>query len=110
MTDTILPALTRLASLPCYQPEIDSDDSLYVSVAGLIQEHLFYHPNAVIKLPEMSDIDAQSFLAIIEGSVDGKTHFVNTLTNVILANISVSTKTVKILLSDADSTSDVTRR
>ena len=40
MTNTILPTLTRVASLPSYQSSTDSNASLYVSIAGLIQEHL----------------------------------------------------------------------
>ncbi|RYU64798.1 phosphoenolpyruvate synthase [Aliivibrio finisterrensis] len=103
MTDTILPTLTRVASLPSYQSQTDSEATLYVSIAGLIQEHLFYHPKAVIKAPKMSDIDAQSLAIIIEGAADGKTHFVDTLANEILANIKESTKEVKIAFSDADS-------
>ncbi len=103
MTDTILSTLTRMASLPSYQSQTDSEAALYVSIAGLIQEHLFYHPKAVIKAPKMSDIDAQSLAIIIEGAADGKTHFVDTLTNEILANIKESTTEVKIAFSDADS-------
>ncbi|PQJ89097.1 putative PEP-binding protein [Aliivibrio sifiae] len=103
MTDTILPTLTRMASLPSYQSQTDSEASLYVSIAGLIQEHLFYHPKAVIKAPKMSDIEAQSLAIIIEGAADGKTHFVDTLANEILANIKESTTEVKISFSDADS-------
>lgn len=103
MTDTILPTLTRIASLPSYQSQNDSEASLYVSIAGLIQEHLFYHPKAVIKAPVMSDIDAQSLAAIIDGAADGKAHFVDTLADVILAATNESTKEIKILFSDADS-------
>lgn len=103
MTDTILPTLNRVASLPSYQSETDSDASLYVSIAALIQEHLFYHPKAVIKAPEMTSIDAQSFAAIIESAADGKTHFIDTLANVILSNVTEATKEIKIAFSDADS-------
>lgn len=103
MTDTILPTLTRMASLPSYQSQNDSEASLYVSIAGLIQEHLFYHPKAVIKAPKMSDIDTQSLAAIIEGAADGKAHFVDTLAGVILEATNESTKEIKILFSDADS-------
>ncbi|OCH17328.1 MULTISPECIES: putative PEP-binding protein [unclassified Aliivibrio] len=103
MTDTILSTLTRMASLPSYQSKTDSTDSLYVSIAGLIQEHLFYHPKAVIEAPKMSDIDAQSLALIIESASDGKTHFIDTLTEVILASITEETKEVKISFSDADS-------
>lgn len=103
MTDTILPTLTRMASLPSYQSKTDSEASLYVSIAGLIQEHLFYHPKAVIKAPIMSDIDAQSFALIIDGAADGKAHFVDTLTEVILAATNEATKEIKISFSDADS-------
>ncbi|OCH21926.1 putative PEP-binding protein [Aliivibrio logei] len=103
MTNTILPTLTRVASLPSYQSSTDSNASLYVSIAGLIQEHLFYHPKAVINTPKMSDIDAQSLAAIIESASDGKTHFVDTLSTVILDNITDETKEVKIAFSDADS-------
>ncbi|WP_300177546.1 putative PEP-binding protein [uncultured Aliivibrio sp.] len=103
MTDTILPTLTRMASLPSYQSKTDSEASLHVSIAGLIQEHLFYHPKAVIKAPIMSDIDAQSFALIIDGAVDGKAHFVDTLTEVILAATNEATKEIKISFSDADS-------
>lgn len=103
MTDTILPTLTRVASLPSYQSQTDSETSLYVSIAGLIQEHLFYHPKAVIKAPTMSDIDKQSLSMIIESAVDGKTHFIDTLASEILAHIKESTTEVKISFSDADS-------
>ncbi|MDB1123918.1 putative PEP-binding protein [Vibrio algarum] len=95
----ILPEIEVVNALPSYTDQVESDQ-LYVSLADLIMEKVFYHPSIDEAL--LSETDKATLQAILNGQTV-KEHFVSTLCSAIKASITPSHKTIRICLSNIDS-------
>lgn len=73
---------------------------LYVSIADLIMEHIFYHP--AYDHASLTDIERSSIDAIL-GSQSASEHFVSTLVTSISSQISDAYQAIRVSLNNADS-------
>ena len=95
----ILSELNLINVLPSYS-ESEPSEQLYVSMAELIMENVFYHPS--VDVAKLSETDKATLDAILNGkSVDE--HFVSTLCAAIKGAVSEQHKVVRVCLSNIDS-------
>ena len=95
----ILSELNLINVLPSYS-ETEPSDQLYVSMAELIMEKVFYHPS--VNAETLCETDKATLDAILNGSSVDE-HFVNTLYTAIKDAVTEQHKTVRICLSNIDS-------
>ncbi|MFV0575331.1 MAG: putative PEP-binding protein [Vibrio sp.] len=98
-----LPNLQLGDVLPSFKlPQTEQATHLFVSLSELIQENIFYHPELLQHIENLSDTDKNSVDALLNGQ-DLATHFVGTLVELIEAAIQPHHQQVRVCLSDADS-------
>ncbi|MCG7496302.1 phosphoenolpyruvate synthase [Vibrio sp. Of7-15] len=102
MTQTIHTGFCQSASLPAFSDPIADATSLYVSLSGLIQDQIFFHPKAALESESLSELDRQTLqaMAAMGNPVE---YFVDALVNVIKTAVEPQYSTVKVCLSDSDS-------
>ena len=99
--NTLPPSLTVGDALPSHSQNPDAKH-LYISLADMISEHIFYHPgyeNAEVQLTEME----QSSIDAIIGAQPLAEHFVSTMVEKITEAIHAQHQVVRVSLSDSDS-------
>lgn len=102
MTQTIHTGFCQSASLPAFSAPIADATSLYVSLSGLIQDQIFFHPKAALESETLSEQDSQTLqaMAAMGNPVE---YFVDTLVNAVKSEVEPQHLTVKVCLSDSDS-------
>lgn len=80
----------------------NSEEHLLISMSELILDSVFYHPAVKGHINELSATDKQALDAILGGQTISL-HFVSALVATIEAAITGQTRTIRVLLSDADS-------
>lgn len=95
----ILPEIEVVNALPSYTEQTESDQ-LYVSLADLIMDKVFYHPS--IDEASLSETDKATLQAILNGKTVEE-HFVSTLCSEIKSSITPNHKIIRICLSNVDS-------
>lgn len=102
MTQTIHTGFCQSASLPAFSDPIADAASLYVSLSGLIQDQIFFHPKAALEAESLSEQDRQTLqaMAAMGNPVE---YFVDALVNGIKSAVEPQHATVKVCLSDSDS-------
>jgi pyruvate,water dikinase len=95
----ILSDIEVVNTLPAYT-EQSSSDQLYVSLADLIMEKIFYHPS--IDEATLSATDKSTLETILNGQTVEE-HFVSTLVNHIKASIGEQHTCIRVCLSNMDS-------
>lgn len=95
----ILSEIEVVNVLPSYTEQAESDQ-LYVSLADLIMEKVFYHPS--IDQASLSETDTVTLQAILNGQTVAE-HFVSTLYSAIKDSITPNHKIIRICLSNIES-------
>lgn len=85
--------------LPAYQEQVSSEQ-LYVSLADLVQEKVFFHP--ALDLDSLNETDKMTLTAMTGGAAPAE-YFVSCLVDEIKAATSQQHKSVLICLSNSDS-------
>ncbi len=80
----------------------DGAKHIYISLAEMISEHIFYHPGYEHADVQLSEIDQHSIDAII-GAQPLAEHFVSTIVEKITDAITAEHQAVRVALSDVDS-------
>ena len=99
----IHPDLVEAGSLPEFGQPSSNTATLFVSLAGLIQEKVFYHPKAALDQDELSELEKQTLETMVEHIGNPVEHFISTLVSSVEAAITAQHEVIKICLSDADS-------
>ncbi len=99
MQGPILSELNIINVLPSYT-ENSASDQLYVSMADLIMEKVFYHPS--VEISQLSEADQSTLKSILNGA-SVEEHFVNTLYTVIKEAVEEQHTVVRVCLSNLDS-------
>ncbi|MGF1765448.1 putative PEP-binding protein [Aliivibrio kagoshimensis] len=93
----------EIGSLPEFGQSSSNSATLYVSLAGLIQEKVFYHPKAALEQDGLSELEKQTLETMVEHIGNPVEHFVSTLVSGIEDAITSQHTLVKVCLSDEDS-------
>ncbi len=99
--NTLHPSLALGDALPSHQQRSGARH-IYVSLADMISEHIFYHPGYESAELQLSEIDQHSIDAII-GAQPLAEHFVSTMVEKITESITSSHQSIRVSLSDSDS-------
>ncbi|SDG95035.1 pyruvate, water dikinase [Vibrio xiamenensis] len=99
--NTLHPSLALGDALPSHGQNSGAQH-IYVSLADMISEHIFYHPGYESAEVQLSEIDQSSIDAII-GAQPLAEHFVSTMVEKITESITANHKAVRVSLSDSDS-------